>query len=122
MTDKYWLAQATSSAFSLDEEVQAISLSSSEPGYALKGLRACPDRYCASFGRWLLIFGMLANVATVATICPVVSLVGGGRIFTKVRNAHFAWALSAQRVSRRRPQLICERLEALEFAIRTTRG
>jgi hypothetical protein len=41
-----------------------------EPSYSITALRACPDRYCASFGRRLLIFGMTANVATVAKICP----------------------------------------------------
>jgi hypothetical protein len=66
------LAQATSAvACSRDKEVQAhIAIVEREPGYALTALRACPDRYCASFGRRLLIFGMTANVATVATICP----------------------------------------------------
>jgi hypothetical protein len=34
-----------------------------EPSYSITALRACPDRYCASFGRRPLIFGMTANVA-----------------------------------------------------------
>jgi hypothetical protein len=54
-----------------DQEAHAhIAIVGRGPGYALTALRACPDRYCASFGRRLLIFGMTADVATVATICP----------------------------------------------------
>ena len=50
-----------------DQEARAhVAVAEREPA-----LRACPDRYCASFGRRLLIFKMTANVATVAMICPV---------------------------------------------------
>jgi|SRR6516162_516835 hypothetical protein len=58
-------------ACSPEQEGQAhVAVIGREPGYSLAALRACPDRYCPSFGRRLLIFGMTANVATVATICP----------------------------------------------------
>jgi len=54
-----------------EQEAQAhVAVVGREPGYALAALRACPDRYCPSFGRRLLIFGMTANVATVAADCP----------------------------------------------------
>jgi hypothetical protein len=54
-----------------DQEARAhVAVVEREPGYSITALRACPDRYCASFGRRLLIFGMTANVATVAKICP----------------------------------------------------
>ena len=54
-----------------DQEAKAhVAVVGREPGYALAALRACPDRYCPSFGRRLLIFEMTANVATVAAICP----------------------------------------------------
>ena len=53
-----------------DREARAhVAVVEREPGYLITALRACPDRYCPSFGRRLLIFGMTANVATVATIC-----------------------------------------------------
>jgi hypothetical protein len=66
------LAEPTSAtACTPDQEAQAhVAIVGREPGYALAALRACPDRYCPSFGRRLLIFEMTANVATVAAICP----------------------------------------------------
>jgi hypothetical protein len=54
-----------------DQDARAhVAVVEREPGYSITALQACPDRYCASFGRRLLIFGMTANVATVAKICP----------------------------------------------------
>ena len=54
-----------------NQEARAhVAVVEREPRYSITALRACPDRYCPSFGRRLLIFGMTANVATVATICP----------------------------------------------------
>jgi hypothetical protein len=54
-----------------DRETQAhLAVVEREPGYSLVALRACPEQYCPSFGRWLLIFGTTANVAAVAMICP----------------------------------------------------
>jgi hypothetical protein len=50
--------------------IKSFPPSLSEAGYSITALRACPDRYCASFRRRLLIFGMTANGATVAKICP----------------------------------------------------
>ena len=66
------LAEPTpAAACSLDQETHAhVAIVVREPAYALAAIRACPDRYCASLGRRLLIFGMTANVATIATICP----------------------------------------------------
>jgi len=41
-----------------DQEARAhVAVVEREPGYSITALRACPDRYCASFGRRLLIFG-----------------------------------------------------------------
>jgi hypothetical protein len=54
-----------------DQEARAhVAVVEREPGYSITALRACSDRCGASFGRRLLIFGMTANVATVAKICP----------------------------------------------------
>jgi hypothetical protein len=61
----------SATACGADQEARAhVAVVEREPGYSITALRACPDRYCASFGRRLLIFGMTANVATVAKICP----------------------------------------------------
>jgi hypothetical protein len=51
-----------------DQETRAhVAVLEREPGYSITALRACPDRYCASFGRRLLIFGMKrAPVRTLA--------------------------------------------------------
>ena len=65
------LGSAPAAACDPDQETRAhVAVVEREPGYSITALRACPDRYCASFGRRLLIFGMTANVATVALICP----------------------------------------------------